>query len=214
MSLILPRAFREDPARFDGTRLDLRDPDYVRDYLPLLEVAHRYWFRVSARGFERAPVGEPYLMVGNHNGGMNAPDTAMTLHAWYTTQGAEAPVHALIHPGVFTIPYLNVHATKLGGVAATARMALKVLESGVPLLIYPGAGDDAYKPWADRNRILFFGRDAFVKLALHLDLPVVPIVSAGAHETLVVLDDGRARARELGLDRHGVERLPLTFSLP
>jgi 1-acyl-sn-glycerol-3-phosphate acyltransferase len=214
MSLILPRAFRENPARFDGTRLDARDPDYIRAYLPMLEVLYRYYFRVQACGFEHAPRGEPFIIVGNHNGGINAPDTAMTLHAWYTTFGAEAPVHALIQPQVFTLPYLNVHTMKLGGVAATAKMALKVLESGRPLLLYPGAGDDAYKPFEDRHRIMLCGRDAFVRLALRLKLPVVPIVSLGAHETLIVLDDGRQRARDLGLAELGVERLPLTWSFP
>ena len=214
MSLILPRAYRENPALFDGTRLDRRDPEYIREFLPLLEVLYRYYFRVVARGFEHAPHGEPFILVGNHNGGINAPDTAMTLHAWYTTFGAETPVYALIQRQLFTVPYLNVHAMKLGGVAATAKMAIKVLESGAPLLVYPGAGDDAYKPYEDRHRILFFGRDAFVRLALRLRLPVVPIVSLGAHETLIVFDDGRQRARDYGLERQGVERLPLTFSLP
>ena len=214
MSLILARAYRENPALFDGTRLDARDPDYIREFLPLLEVLYRYYFRVQARGFEHAPRGEPFIVVGNHNGGINAPDTAMTLHAWFTTFGADAPVHALIQPQLFTVPYLNVHAMKLGGVAATAKMALKVLESGAPLLLYPGAGDDAYKPFEDRHRIMFFGRDAFVRLALRLQVPVVPVVSLGAHETLIVLDDGRQRARDLGLAELGVERVPLTWSFP
>jgi len=142
MSFILPRAYREDPACFNGVRLDQFDPAYVREMLPWLEILYRYYFRVSARGFESLPQDEPFLIIGNHNGGINAPDTAMTLHAWYTTRGADSPVHALIHPQIFTIPYLNVHVMKLGGVTASARMALKVLESGVPLLIYPGAGDD------------------------------------------------------------------------
>jgi hypothetical protein len=42
----------------------------------------------------------------------------------------------------------------------------------------------------------------------------VPVVSIGAHETLIVLDDGRQRARDLGLAELGVERLPLTWSFP
>ncbi len=214
MSIILPRAFAENPKLFDGTSLEQRDPAYVRDYLPLLELAYRYYFRASAAGFERAPVKGPCIIAGNHNGGMNSPDTAMTLHAWYMAHGAEAPVHALIHPALFKVPYLNVHLAKLGGVAATARMAVKVLERGVPLLIYPGAGDDAYKPYEDRHRILFFGRDAFVRLALRYGAAILPLVSVGAHETLIVIDDGKQRAADLGLTRFGVERLPLTYSSP
>ncbi len=214
MTLILPRAYRENPAEFDGQRLDRRDPAYIRDLLPYTAFAWRHWFRCEATGFEHVPPAGPFLIVASHNGGINAPDTAMTLHAWYTRFGVERAVHALIHPAMFTVPYLNVHLSKLGGVAASARMALRVLEEGLPLLLYPGAGDDAYRPWEERHRIRLCGRDAFVRLALHLNLPVLPLVSTGAHETLVVLDDGRERARELGWDRAGVERVPLTLSFP
>jgi 1-acyl-sn-glycerol-3-phosphate acyltransferase len=214
MTVILPRAFREDPSLFDGSDLGKRDPAYIRDYLPLLEILYRYYFRVLVRGFDAYWGGRPFIMVGNHNGGINSPDTAMTLHAWFTHQGVDVPVHALIHPDIFKIQYLNVHIMKFGGVAATARMAMKVLESGAPLLLYPGAGDDAYKPFEDRHKIMLFGRDAFVRLALRMGVPVIPVVSIGAHETLIVLDDGRDRACELGLDKLGVERLPLTYSMP
>jgi 1-acyl-sn-glycerol-3-phosphate acyltransferase len=44
--------------------------------------------------------------------------------------------------------------------------------------------------------------------------PVVPVVCHGGHDTLVVLDDGKARAKALGLDRIGIDRLPLTYSWP
>ena len=214
MTLILPRAFAEDPAAFDGLSLERRDPNYIRDYAPLVEPLYRYYFRVAASGFELAPRNEPYLLVGNHNGGINSPDTGMTVHAWYVTRGADAPIYALIHPTIFKIPHLNVHIAKMGGVAALARMALKVLDKGFPLLVYPGAGDDAYKPFEDRHKVLFFGNDSFVRLALRLHVPVVPIVSLGAHESLVVIDNGRERARAWGLDKLGIERLPLTFSSP
>jgi hypothetical protein len=150
VTLILPSAFAEDPAAFDGTRLDLRDPDYIREVMPLLEAAYRYYFRVRATGFERTRVDGPFLMVGNHNGGINAPDAAMTLRAINLHVGPERPLYALIHPVIFTYPYLNVHAQKLGGIAATARMTLRAIEAGSPLFIYPGAGDDAYKPPASR----------------------------------------------------------------
>jgi 1-acyl-sn-glycerol-3-phosphate acyltransferase len=213
MTFVLPRVFREDPSLFDGTSLDRRDPSYIRDLAPLAEVLYRYYFRVQARGFERAPRNGPFIMVGNHSGGLAAPDAGMTTHAWCLHRGVDAPAYALIHPTVFKAPYMNVHAMKLGGVAATARMAMKVIERGAPLFIYPGAGDDAYRRFEDRHTISFHGNDAFVRLALRFGVPIVPVISIGAHDTLFVIDDGRERAREWGLAEHGVERVPLTYSL-
>lgn len=214
MSFILPRAYREDPSLFDGMSLGRRDPDYIRDYLPFLELMYRYWFRVEARGFANVPAEGPALLVGNHNGGINTPDTAMTAHAWFTQFGVERPVYALIHPAIFTVPYLNVHAMKLGGIAATAGMTMAALGAGAPLLLYPGGGDEAYRPFSRRNEIMLFGRDAFVRIALRHRIPVVPVVTLGGHETLIVLDDGKRIAQALGLDRHGIERIPISITLP
>jgi 1-acyl-sn-glycerol-3-phosphate acyltransferase len=214
MTLILPRAFREDPALYDGTSLQRRDASYIQEVMPLLEVLFRYYFRVEARGFDRAPWGEPFLIVGNHSGGINTPDTGMTMHAWYMQRGVEAPVFALVQREVFKVPYLNVHVMKLGGIAATARMAVRALESGAPLALYPGAGDDVYRPFEERHKISFFGQDALIRLALRFGLAIVPVVAIGSHETLIVFDDGRERAQRWGLDALGIERVPLTLSFP
>ena len=67
-----------------------------------------------------------------------------------------------------------------------------------------------FRPWSERNRIDFGGRVGFVRLALRTQVPVVPAVSVGAHETVVVLTRGEAVARALGLDRpFRVKVLPL-----
>lgn len=214
MTLILPRAFREDPALYEGTSLQRRDPGYIRETMPMMELLFRYYFRVSARGFDRAPWGEPFMLAANHSGGINTPDTGMLMHAWFMERGVEAPLFALVQREAFKIPYLNVHVMKLGGIAATARMAIKAIESGVPLALYPGAGDDVYRPFEARHKISLFGQDACIRLALRFGLPIVPVVTIGSHETLLVFDDGRERARRWGLDAAGIERVPLTLSFP
>jgi 1-acyl-sn-glycerol-3-phosphate acyltransferase len=114
----------------------------------------------------------------------------MTMHAWYLQRGAEPAVFALVQREAFQIPYLNVHVMKLGGIAATARMAVKALESGAPLALYPGAGNDVYRPYEQRHTISFFGQDALIRLALRFGLAIVPVVAIGSHETLLVFDDG------------------------
>jgi 1-acyl-sn-glycerol-3-phosphate acyltransferase len=212
--MILTRAFRENPARYDGRSLLLRDPAYIRESMPWVELLFRYYFRVSACGFDRAPWGEPFLIVLNHSGGLITPDTGMVMHAWNMQRGVEAPVFALVQRQAFKVPYLNVHTMKLGGIAATARMAVKALESGAPLALYPGAGNDVYRPSEERYNISLFGQDAFIRLALRFGLAVVPVVTVGSHDTLLVFDDGRDRARRWGLNALGLERVPLTLSFP
>ncbi len=43
-----PNVFLEDPSQFDGVGLDRRDPAYIRELLPVMELLHRYWFRATA----------------------------------------------------------------------------------------------------------------------------------------------------------------------
>jgi len=209
-----PSVFAEDPRRFDGTGLDRRDPAYIRELLPVMELMYRYWFRASATGLEHLPRAGPALVVGNHSGGIMTPDTAVTLHAWMTARGADSPVYGLVHPSIFKIPYLNVHTMKIGGIRSYPRQAMEALDRGAIVLVYPGGGDEVYRSWARRNEVDLMGRTGFIKLAMRYGAPIVPLVAAGGHETLMVLHDGEELARRLGLDRRGLPRLPVSLSLP
>jgi 1-acyl-sn-glycerol-3-phosphate acyltransferase len=204
----------EIPSRYDGTRLDLRDPDFIRALLPVNEFLYSHYYRVETRGLDNAPRSGPFLLIGNHNGGVAAPDTGMTVHAWNMARGVDAPIYGLTHPRVFDIPYFNVYAMKTGCIRADRRVAMAALERGAPLHIYPGAGDDAYRTFDRRHEIVLGGRVGFVRLALRYGLPILPVVTLGAHEALIVLNDGKALARRLGLDRLGVEQVPISLSFP
>jgi 1-acyl-sn-glycerol-3-phosphate acyltransferase len=209
-----PNVFSEDPSRFDGTGLERRDPAYIRELLPVMELLYRYWFRATATGLENLPRSGPAVVVGNHSGGIMTPDTAVTLHAWMTAHGADSPVYGLVHPAIFQIPYLNVHTMKIGGIRAHPRQAMEALDGGGVVLVYPGGGDEVYRSYARRNRIDLMGRTGFIKLAVRYGAPIVPLVAVGGHETLIVLHDGEGLARRLGLDRHGLPRLPVSLTWP
>lgn len=199
---------------YDGTHLEARDPDYIQRWLPLAELAARLYFRVRLTGIERVPARGPVIFVGNHSGGLSTPDTAMVVHAYWSHWGTARPVYALVHPGIFAMPKMARHIARVGGLAATPRMAQAVLEAGASMLIYPGAGDEAYRPHAERHLVKLGNRAAYLRLAMRYGVPIVPVVCHGGHDTLVVIDDGRARSEALGLDRIGLERLPLTYSWP
>jgi 1-acyl-sn-glycerol-3-phosphate acyltransferase len=138
----------------------------------------------------------------------------MTVYAFWSHWGANRPVYALVHPQIFMMPAMGRHIARMGGVAATPRMAQAVMEAGTSMLIYPGAGDEAYRPYAERHLIKLGNQTAYVRLAMRYGAAIVPVVCHGGHDTLVVLDDGRARAEALGLDRIGITRIPLTYSWP
>ncbi len=104
---------------------------------------------------------------------------------------------------------------RAGALDATVAGAEEVLRGGGVLIDYPGGDYEVFRPWWERNRIDFGGRAGFVRLALRLQVPVVPAVSVGAHETVVVLARGERLARRLGLDRlFRIKVMPLVFGPP
>jgi 1-acyl-sn-glycerol-3-phosphate acyltransferase len=100
-------------------------------------------------------------------------------------------------------------------VPAHPENARKLLERDRAVLVYPGGDRDAYKPWAARHRVTFAGRMGFIRLALRTQAPIVPVVSVGAHDALLVLTDGADLARRLGLKKRlRMDVLPVSLALP
>ncbi|MEZ5323313.1 MAG: lysophospholipid acyltransferase family protein [Microthrixaceae bacterium] len=191
-----------------------RDPAFLRSARPFLELYASY-FRSEVRGMERVPEQGPMLVVGNHSGGQLPPDIPVLLSAWWRERGEEEPVYVLFHSFVLGLPGVGSILQRGGGVEAGPANAQAVLESGAVLVDYPGGDHEVFRPWSERNRIDFGGRTGFVRLALRTGVPVVPAVSVGAHETVVVLARGAALAKRLGLDkRFRISVMPLVFGPP
>jgi 1-acyl-sn-glycerol-3-phosphate acyltransferase len=71
------------------------------------------------------------------------------------------------------------------------------------------------RSFVDRNRIIFGGRTGYVRLALSARVPLVPVVAAGAHSTLIILNDGRWLATAIGAPRLFRTRVwPIALSVP
>lgn len=59
--------------------LDARDTDYIRETLPGLWMLASLYFRAEVRGLHHITPEGPVLLVGNHSGGMMAPDLPIML---------------------------------------------------------------------------------------------------------------------------------------
>jgi 1-acyl-sn-glycerol-3-phosphate acyltransferase len=192
----------------------VRDPAFLRAIRPVLELYTSY-FRSEVRGFERLPSRGPFLVVGNHSGGQMPPDLPVLLSAWWRERGEDEPVYALFHSFFLALPGVGPIMERAGAVEAGHVEAEAVLRSGAVLIDYPGGDYDVFRPWSERNRIEFGDRLGFVRLALRTQVPVVPAVSIGAHETVIVLTRGARVAKRLGLDRlFRIKVMPLVFGPP
>jgi 1-acyl-sn-glycerol-3-phosphate acyltransferase len=207
------RAAREIGERLTAD-LDDRDPDHLREQLPLLWLLASFWFRGQVRNLGNIPEEGPVLMVGNHSGGNMTPDTFIFTLAFSTYFGVERAFHQLAHNLVMASPYARLLRSG-GTVAASHENARTALESGAALLVYPGGDWEVHRPTRDRNKIDFAGRKGFIRLALDADVPIVPVVAIGGQETALFLSRGAWLAQGLGLDRmFRLKVLPISIALP
>src|SRR5918995_6304158 len=210
---LLRRFFDEIQSRLTAD-LDDRDPDFIREHLPLAWLLASIWFRGEVRGMERIPEDRPVLLVGNHSGGTITPDTVVFTLAFNAYFGVERPFYQLAHNLVLTSP-IGPFLRRFGTVAASHENARKALESGAAVLVYPGGDWEVNRPTWEANRIDFAGRKGFIRLALEAGVPIVPVVSVGGQETAIFLTHGERLAKLLRLDRlFRLKTLPGDPSLP
>ena len=205
---------RQVQSRIPHVDLDDRDPDFIRERLPLMWLAASLWYRGEVRGLGNIPDDGPVLMVGNHSGGNMTPDTVVFTLAFNTYFGVERPFYQLAHNLVLSMPGLG-SLRRFGTVAASPDNARKALQAGAALLVYPGGDYEVHRPFWQRNRVDFDGRKGFIRLALQENVPIVPVVSIGGHETALFLTRGEGLARLLALDRlFRLKVLPVSLALP
>ncbi len=188
------------------------DPAFMRKLVLKMETFTRY-FDAEVRGMERVPKS-PVLLIGNHSGGVVTPDTSAVYVAWYRTRGFEDPLMGLAFDAIFGVPGWRDLMRKIGQMPANVENAEAALKDGNSVLLYPGGSYEVFRPWKDRNRIVFNERKGFIRLALKAGVPVVPVVGHGGHETTFVLTRGERLVKLLGAERVRLDGVPLMFQLP
>lgn len=205
---------------FNGWSLEQRDPEIIKAWMPIWEWFYRYYFRVKTEGWHHMPASGKVLIVGSHNGGLASPDTSMLMLDWFRRFGTERPAYALMHPAAWQTPIFAVPGAQVGAILAHPKMAIATLQKNAALLVYPGGAQDLFRPYHLRHQIHLAGHRGFIKLALRESAPIVPVISHGAHETLMIVGDIYEQVKPLqqwGLDwlvdkRIGV--FPIYLGLP
>jgi 1-acyl-sn-glycerol-3-phosphate acyltransferase len=163
---------------------------------------------------ERTTFDTPVLFVANHGFGGIFDLNVFATNAALEQLELDRPVTILTHQLAWTLG-VGPLIEPLGARPAGHDSACEAFENGHHVLVFPGGDVEAGKSWEDRNKVIFGGRSGFARVAMEHDVPIVPIVTAGAGESLLVISSGQRLAKALQLDKLlRLKALPLTVSLP
>jgi 1-acyl-sn-glycerol-3-phosphate acyltransferase len=163
---------------------------------------------------EPSALDSPVLFVANHGFGGIFDLNVFATYAALEQLELDRPVTALTHQLAWTLG-VGPLIEPLGARPASHDSAREAFGEGRHVLVFPGGDLDAAKTWDERNQVVFGGRSGFARLAIEHDVPIIPIVTAGASESLLVISSGERLARALRLDKLlRIKALPLTVSLP
>lgn len=160
-----------------------------------------------------APIpDEPCLIIGNHGFG-GVFDLNVISMSRAVESLTDRPLLYLVHQIAWTLGAGRL-VEAFGCKPACATNAADGFAAGQHVVVFPGGDVDAAKPWTKRNQIEFGGRAGYARLAMEHGVPIVPVVTAGAGESLFVISDGQGLAARLGLHKYRVKALPVSVSLP
>ncbi|WP_439032118.1 1-acyl-sn-glycerol-3-phosphate acyltransferase [Gordonia terrae] len=173
----------------------------------------RLYHRMETVQHGEIPDG-PVLFVANHGFGGVFDLNVLAFASAYEKVGDGRRVTILTHQIAWTLGLGRI-VEMFDATPANHRSAVAALRARRHVLVFPGGDIDGFKKWSDRNRVLFAGRTGFARVAVEADVPIVPVVTAGAGESLLVLGQGRRLARLVGLDRAlRIKSVPTSLSLP
>ncbi|MEW6731229.1 MAG: lysophospholipid acyltransferase family protein [Acidobacteriota bacterium] len=140
----------------------------------LFHMFFRLFFTVEYYGVENVPKTGAVVLAGNHPSYF---DPVLIYIA------VERPVRFLAWDKLFTIPLLGAFLHAFGAIPVNVtkrdsnafEQAMKVLEAGAPLGIFPEAG-------RSRRGIMEMLKTGAARLAIYNQCPIVPITITGAYE--------------------------------
>jgi 1-acyl-sn-glycerol-3-phosphate acyltransferase len=168
---------------------------------PIGDFLYDKYFRVSVEGADKLPEGAS-IIVANHSGALPL-DGPMLYYALQRQRADLKPARWLVEDQVFHAPVIGVLMNRIGAVRAHPENAVRLLEEGRPVIVFPEGFLGISKPFTQRYQLKRFGRGGYVKLALKQKVPIVPAAIVGAEESMPLLAKIPAGAL-------GVPYLPLT----
>jgi 1-acyl-sn-glycerol-3-phosphate acyltransferase len=174
------------------------DSTYEAAVQPMLDVLYKRYFRVSVEGANNISDQGAALLVCNHSGALPW-DGLMLKTAIAHAHAQSRRLRWLLDDFVFHTPFAGAWLNRMGAVRACPENAERLLERGELLAAFPEGVKGIGKTYRERHRLERFGRGGHIKLALRLQVPLIPVAIVGGEETYPLLYKVRTFSKLLGM---------------
>lgn len=173
------------------------DREFLDAVLPVVQFLYRHYWRVDVSGIENLPAEGPALLVSNHSGVLPF-DGAMISTAILNEMSPPRLARALVADWFPTLPLVSILLQKTGQVQANPHNALRLLQQGELVAVFPEGYKGVGKLYRERYQLARFGRGGFIRIAVTAGVPIIPVAVVGAEETYPMIARSHLLARLLG----------------
>lgn len=156
---------------------------------------YRNYFRAQAFGIEHIPAQGRAIFVANHSGQLPF-DGLVIASAAFLEPPQPRLVRSMVEFFVPTVPFASYLFSRWGQITGTPENCRRLLAAEEAVLVFPEGARGISKPFSKRYQLAEFGK-GFLRLALEMQAPVVPVAVIGAEEQAPAVNV-RPLARLLG----------------
>ncbi len=173
----------------DENRLDLTRWELIRAVEPL-EWMLKSYFRYEVKGIENVPRNGRAMIISNHG--------ILPLDGWFLyyeiLRATGRWPRGMTDWRIYKIPYMRQFFMDMGVIVGSHDNGDKLLENEELIFIMPGGSKEAWKSSRFRYRLIWKGREGFIRLALRNRCPIIPSANVGTDDTYHVFFDGYTTA--------------------
>ena len=171
---------------------------------------YRNYFRASAFGIENIPPSGRVIFVSNHSGQLPF-DGLVIASAAFLEPPQPRLVRSMVEYFVPTVPFASYLLSRWGQITGTPENCRRLLSSDEAVLVFPEGARGISKPFSKRYQLADFGT-GFMRLALEMQAPIVPVAVIGAEEQAPAVNV-RPLARLLSMPSFPIVPYPPFFPL-
>ncbi len=178
---------------------DPLDMDLLNKIRPFVKSLSHY-FRPTYIGLENIPAQGPALLVGNH--GIMGFDAAFIFLGVYDATGRMPRGLGDYH--LFLDPISRKIWPRLGAMTGTQENAVRFLEAGYLVNVYPGGARDAMKGPEGRYKLHWEKSYGFIEVAMKTGVPIILHMGIGTDDTYRILGRIRLLGRIMGHSKYSI----------